>query len=263
LTLRYLVWTLFSPSQLLLLTLVAGAVLLSLGRAWLGRWLAGAAILGLLTFGVLPGSAYLARPLQARFPQPILPGQVTGIILLTGAELTDDSEAVGLPQLGRHGDRYVSTLRLAARYPDARIVVSGSPIGADGRSVLGSQTGIAKTILEDVGVDPRRLLIEQQSADTCDNASNTWALVRPQPDENWVVVTSAMHMPRAIACFRAAGWARIIPQPDDYEAFPSWDNLGTVRMVSRLTLLDLAAHEWLGLVYYRLSGRTTELFPAP
>jgi len=78
-----------------------------------------------------------------------------------------------------------------------------------------------------------------------------------------VVVTSAMHMPRAIACFRAAGWARIIPQPDDYEAFPSWGNLGTVRIVSRLTLLDLAAHEWLGLAYYRLSGRTTELFPAP
>lgn len=260
---RYLVWTLFSPSQLLLLTLVAGAVLLSLGRVWLGRWLAGAAILGLLTFGMLPGSAYLARPLQARFPQPALPERVTGIILLTGAELTDDSEAVGLPQLGRHGDRYVSALRLAAKYPDARIVVSGSPIGAHGRSVLGSQTGIARTILEQVGVDPRRIVVEQQSTDTCGNAANTKALIRPQPDENWVVVTSAMHMPRAIACFRAAGWAEIIPQPDDYEAFPSWGNLGTARMVSRLTLLDLAAHEWLGLVYYRLSGRTTELFPAP
>lgn len=258
-----LLWNLLSPSQLLLLALVGGALLLAVSRVRAGRWLAGLAIVGLLAFAVLPGAAYLARPLQLRFPQPTLPERVDGIILLTGAELADDSEAVGLPQLGRHGDRYVSTLRLAARYPDARIVVSGSPIGAHGRSVLGSQTGIARTILEQVGVDPRRIVVEQQSTDTCGNAANTKALVRPQPDENWVVVTSAMHMPRAIACFRAAGWAEIIPQPDDYEAFPSWGNLGTVRIVSRLTLLDLAAHEWLGLAYYRLSGRTTELFPAP
>lgn len=258
-----MLWNLLSPSQLLLIALVAGAVLLATGRMRLGRWLAGLAIAGLLAFGVLPGAAYLARPLQLRFPQPALPERVDGIVLLTGAEFTDESEAVGLPQFGRHGDRYVSTLRLAARYPAARIVVSGSPIGADGRSVLGSQTGVAKTILLDVGVDPRRLVIEQQSANTCDSARNTRALVQPRAGEHWVVVTSAMHMPRTIACFRAAGWTDIIPQPDDYEAFPAFDNLGAVRVISRLTLLDLAAHEWLGLIYYRVSGRTTELFPAP
>ena len=59
-----------------------GLRLSGLGRARLGRWLSGAAILGLLTFGVLPGSAYLARPLQARFPQPALPERVTGIDLM-------------------------------------------------------------------------------------------------------------------------------------------------------------------------------------
>ena len=30
-----------------------------------------------------------------------------------------------------------------------------------------------------------------------------------------------------------------------------------------LAMTDLAAHEWAGLLVYRLTGRTTELFPAP
>lgn len=258
-----LLWNLLSPSQVLLLALVAGSLLLMAGRGLLGRWLAGLAIAGLLVFGVLPGAAYLAQPLQLRFPQPVLPDRIDGIILLTGAELTDDSVAVGLPQLGRHGDRYLSTLRLATRYPEARVVVSGSPIVGQGRSLLASQTGVAATILRDSGLDPGRLVLEQGSMNTCDNATNTRALVQPEPGERWVVITSAMHMPRAVACFRAAGWMDVIPQPDDYEALPDFASVGTVRIISRLALLDLALHEWLGLIYYRLVGRTTELFPAP
>jgi len=254
---------LLSPSQLLLLTLVAGAVLLALGWQRPGRWLAGIAIVGLFAFGILPCAAYLAQPLQLRFPQPALPASITGIVLLTGAELTGDSEAVGLPQLGRHGDRYVAVLRLAVRYPEARVVVTGGPIGAHGAPVLASQTGVARTILEDVGLDPARLAIEQRSEDTCDSAVNTKALIKPGPGDAWVVVTSAMHMPRTVACFRAAGWGQVIPQPDDYEALPEWAGLGAANIIGRLKLLDLAAHEWLGLAYYRLTGRTQDLFPAP
>jgi uncharacterized SAM-binding protein YcdF (DUF218 family) len=70
-------------------------------------------------------------------------------------------------------------------------------------------------------------------------------------------------MPRTIACFRAAGWPEVIPQPADYlVTLGPWDS-GTFQIAENLLLLDAAAHEWLGLVYYRLVGRTQELFPAP
>lgn len=260
---RYLVWLVLSPSQLILLALAAGAVLLLLGVRRAGAWLTGAGLAGLLLFGLLPGAEYLARPLQERFPQPKLPSQVTGIVLLTGAELTDVSEAVGLPQLGPHGDRYVATLRLARLHPEARVVVTGSPIGAGGAPVLASQTGIARAILLDAGLDASRLTIEQQSSDTCENATNVRSLVKPGPGEAWVVVTSAMHMPRTVACLRAAGWGDAIPVPDDYESLPGISGTFTARIISRLDLLDLVAHEWVGLAYYRWSGRTQEFFPAP
>lgn len=260
---RYQIWGLLSPSQLILLSLAIGAALLWSGRARLGRWLAGFGIAGLVAFGFLPGAVYLAVPLQLRFPQPELPARVTGIILLTGAEIADTSEAIGLPQLGRHGDRYVATLRLANRYPDARVIVSGGPLLGEGRSVLGSQTGVSRRILDDVGIPSRRVLVEQASTDTCKSAVNTKALVQPKPGEAWIVVTSAMHMPRTIACFRAAGWPEVIAQPDDYEALPESSSFFSYRVISRLMLLDLVAHEWAGLAYYRLTGRTEHWFPAP
>jgi len=252
-----------SPSQLIVLALAAGAVLLLFGVRRAGSWLTGAGLAGLLLFGLLPGAEFLARPLQERFPQPQAPSQLTGIVLLTGAELTDVSEAVGLPQLGAHGDRYVATLRLAERHPGARVVVSGGPIGAGGAPALASQTGIARTILLDAGLDPARLTIEQQSSDTCENAANVRTLVQPRSGEAWVVVTSAMHMPRTVACLRAAGWNDAIPWPDDYESLPGIGGVFTARIISRLNLLDLAAHEWIGLAYYRMSGRTSQFFPAP
>jgi uncharacterized SAM-binding protein YcdF (DUF218 family) len=66
-------------------------------------------------------------------------------------------------------------------------------------------------------------------------------------------------MPRAIACFRATDW-RVVPHSTDY-------NYHTVFQVhlfaENLANIDLAVHEWIGLFYYRILGRTREIFPAP
>lgn len=262
-SIRYVLWHLLSPSQWIVLGLLAGATLLWSGRRSAGRLLVGGAAAALLLFGLLPGATYLARPLEGRFPQPVLPASISGIVLLTGAEVVATSEASGLPQLGSHANRYVAALRLAHRYPAARIVITGEPLLQQDRTGLGSQTAIARAILESVGVDPARIVYEQQSRDTCDNARNTRRLIDPAGDEKWVLVTSAIHMPRAVACFRAAGWYDLIPAPDAYQVAPGLPGPAAFRVVDNLDLLDDAVHEWLGLAYYRLAGRTTELFPAP
>jgi uncharacterized SAM-binding protein YcdF (DUF218 family) len=263
LNIRYFLWYLLSPSQLIILGLLAGALLLAAGLRRSGRVLVGGAALALLAFGLLPGARYLARPLEGRFPQPELPSSIAGIILLTGAEKVAASEASGLPQLGSHGNRYIAMLQLAQRYPSAPIVVSGEPLRQQGKPELGTQTAIARAIIDAVGVDPARIVYEQRSRDTCDNASNTRRLVTPAAGDRWVLVTSAIHMPRAVACFRAAGWDDVIPQPDAYQSAVGMHRAGTFRIVDNLDLLDDAVHEWLGLAYYRLAGRTSELFPAP
>lgn len=269
---RWLLWSLASPSQLLSAITVAGALLLLLTRgtagpptrwARIGRRLALVGGFGLLLFGLLPTSHCLARALESRFPVTgQLPGDVAGIILLSGSERPAASEAFGEPQLGADGTRYVAALRLAARYPDARFVYTGGASREPGKGPLGTQSAVAAEILGSIATNPARVGYESGSRDSCDHPRNVRALVRPQPGEHWVVVTSAMHMPRVMACFEAAGWGEVIPYPTDFKVSPGW-GAGTFQVADNLALLDAAAHEWLGLVYYRLSGRTHRLWPGP
>lgn len=270
-TLRWAIWHVASPSQWLLACAIAGALMLlvagdgrrggALARA--GRRLSLAGGLGLLVFGLLPTSHYLANALEARFPSPALPEDVAGIVLLAGSERPAPSEAYREPQLGEAGSRYVAALRLAARYPEARVVFTGdAPAGPD-RRPLGSQTDVAAEILGSVGLDRRRVTLETGSRDSCDHPRNVKALVGPAAGEAWLVVTSAMHMPRVIGCFRAAGWPQVIPYPTDYRVVLGGWGVGTFRITDNLALLDTALHEWVGLAYYRLTGRIAEFFPAP
>jgi uncharacterized SAM-binding protein YcdF (DUF218 family) len=255
------VWSLLSPSQLLLGAACLGALCLLLGWHRIGRWLCLSAGLGLLLFGVLPLAHYLALPLESRFPQPRLPRDLTGIVLLAGAERPAATEYSGEPQLNVQGSRYVTTLRLLHAHPESRLLFTGGP-AVDPASGRLAQTGVAQRILSSIGIEPTRVVFEEASADTCESAVNARARLQPAETERWVVVTSALHMPRTVACFRAAGWA-VIPQPADYRVVPGPWNMGSFNIVGNLALLDAALHEWLGLAYYRASGRTGEVFPAP
>jgi len=265
-SLRWLLWSFVSPSQVLLAAVIAGGLLLVFrhaGMARVGRILCVAGGLGLLLFGLLPTSHYLLHALETRFPRAELPAHVTGVVLISGSERAAASEVYGEPQLGAHASRYVAFLRLAARYPEARLVYTGGSRVEAGKGPLGTQTAVAAAILGGVGLDPARVTFEEQSRDSCDNASNTRALVQPKAGETWVVVTSAMHVPRIVACLRAAGWGDALPYPTDFKVVIGPWGGGTFQIADNLALLDLAAHEWGGLVYYRLTGRTKELFPAP
>lgn len=271
-SLRWLLWSLASPSQLLLGVTIAGALLLLFTTggvgppsraARVGKALAVTGGVGLLLFGLLPTSHYLAHALETRFPIPQLPQDVAGIILLSGSERPSASDAYGEPQTGSHGSRYIAALRLAHRYPEAQFVFSGGPRTEPGKGPLETQSAVAAAILENAGLEPSRLNFESESRDSCDHPVNVRALVRPQSGEHWVVVTSAMHMPRVIGCFRAAGWPEVIQYPTDFRVVVGGWNTGTFQVAENLSLLDIALHEWVGLAYYRVTGRIAEFFPSP
>jgi uncharacterized SAM-binding protein YcdF (DUF218 family) len=259
---RWGLWSIFAPSQVILACLALAAILLLLGKLRTGRWLA---VLGgtlLVIFGVLPTSHYLVHALEVRFPKPELPQRIDGILLLAGSERVAASAVYGEPHLQYNAGRYIATLRLAERHPEAKVVYTGGSKPDPSLGVVDGAMGVARSILLGSGLDARRVAFEGGSGDTCGSPLNAKRLLDPQPDQNWVVVTSAIHMPRTIGCFEAAGW-KVIPFPSDYLVILGGFNLGSVQIASNLELLDLAMHEWLGLVYYRLTGRIEDWFPAP
>lgn len=252
------------PSNFLVLMLLAGAVALLFSRTRrLGRAVMVVATLCLAIAGFSPLANLVLLPLENRFAQPDpLPERVDGIIILGGALDTVVSGARPYPAITTAGERLTVVPELAQRYPEARIVHSG------GQGVLFGNTTTeavaAGRIFEGFGLDPALVLLEDKSRNTWENAMETRALLRPKDGETYLLVTSAMHMPRAVGVFRQAGWTGLVPYPVDWRTRGSQDLwLGFDAISEGLTRLDLGVREWIGLGAYWLSGRSSALFPGP
>jgi uncharacterized SAM-binding protein YcdF (DUF218 family) len=102
-----------------------------------------------------------------------------------------------------------------------------------------------------------------QSRTTAEDAHHSAALLKPKPDEGRPLITAAMHMPRAVGCFRAAGF-QVRPYPVE---FMTRGRSGPFALFATgsatLIQFDRAAKEWIGLVAYRVMGKTDALFPGP
>jgi uncharacterized SAM-binding protein YcdF (DUF218 family) len=250
------------PSNIIGLLGISGMFALILGfrRTGLSFLVMSVALLAILGWSPAGPAALLL--LENRFPQPSITGPVAGIIMLGGAVDTHITAGRHSPALNEAAERLTATAELARLHPDARVLLSG---GANHLVHDNSPTEsqIAKDVLVSIGLPETRISIEELSRNTCENGSETAAAFQAKPGEQWLLVTSASHMPRAVACFRAAGM-NITPYPVDYRTRGSADWLRPVSTIATgLAASDLAMHEWLGLFVYRVLGLTEELFPSP
>jgi uncharacterized SAM-binding protein YcdF (DUF218 family) len=258
-----LFWFLAAPTNALTLGLLLAAVLLFTRVARPARWLALLCAIGLLLAGMSPLPFWLMRPLEDRFTRPVIDGPITGIIVLGGAVGTTR----GFTSLNDAGARMSDSAALALRHPEARLVFSGgdgSIIGVTGEGEATTEAEAARRFYTGLGVPEHRITLEDRSRNTRENAVFTRDLVKPQPGERWLLVTSAWHMPRSVGIFRRAGM-EVIPYPAD---FTTRGTARDYRHINRgfshgLMLTDLAVKEWIGLVVYRLVGYTDTLLPGP
>jgi uncharacterized SAM-binding protein YcdF (DUF218 family) len=253
---------LVAPSNLLLIALVVALLLSLTGWARGGRRILASAILFMALFGVGPGGNWLISPLENRFPAwDAARGAPDGIVVLGGSISPDHSVARGALALNESAERLTTIAGLARRFPDIPIVLVGG--NRDPRPGEPSESRLAKQLLEDFGIAPARIRLEERSRSTAENAAFAKALIDPAPGARWLLVTSAHHMPRAVGLFRAAGFA-VEAYPVDWRLGGVKDLWGTSSSVGRgLARTDTAFHEWIGLLVYRLSGRTSEFLPGP
>ena len=250
------------PSNLLISLGLLGIVLMATRYARVGRGLAVASIVLIAIAGFSPLGNALILPLEERFPPwDAARGAPTGIISLGGAFDTVVSPARGEIALNEAAERLTAIAGLVRRYPQAHIVFSGG----SGRLIYGGATEaeLAARLFESFGIEKQRIILEQKSRDTDENARFTKELLLPKPGERWLLVTSAHHMPRSIGAFRAAGFP-VEAYPVDYRTRGAVDLLRPFATLGDgLRRTDTAMREWVGLVIYWLTGRTAELFPAP
>jgi uncharacterized SAM-binding protein YcdF (DUF218 family) len=249
------------PTNFLVLLGILGVILLATRFAALGRKLLIASMLLLAICGFLPLGNLLLYPLEKRFPPwDADRGAPDGIIVLGGPIDADLSAAHDTPVISSAPDRIVAAVELARKYPNARIVFTGgSPnlISNDAR-----EADFAGEIFEALGIDKKRLILERRSRNTYENAAFSKALVAPKPGERWLLVTSAFHMPRAVGLFGKVGFA-VEPYPVDWRVGGGAGLFAFSQAAIGLARTDIASREWLGLLAYRLAGRTDALFPGP
>lgn len=254
------------PSSVLWLALLSGLVL----REWVPRLrrtgvaLSVFGLLALLLVGISPLANAVILPLEERFPARTaagIQGPVAGIILLGGAEDGWVSTGRGALAVNEAAERITETARLALAHPQAKVVVTGGVANLVNKGAVGTRE-IAQ-FFQDLGVSPDRLIAETKSRNTHENATLTLPLINAKPGETWLLVTSAYHMPRSVGVFRKAG-LDVVAYPVDFRVRGTEDlTRWFPTMPSGLKRFDTAVKEWAGLIAYRLTGRTSALFPAP
>lgn len=236
------------------------AVLLALGLLLLRRWRrAGTALLWsalavLLLQGWEPLPDALLRRLEARHPAPAKLDlqSYAGVIVLGGG--IDDSyvwQGHTQPALNHAAERLTAALPLLQRAPELKLLFTGGEVGLIFKGLTEAER--ARRFYASLGVDPQRLIFESASRTTYENAVLSAALPGVDKTRPWLLLTSAWHMPRAMATFERAGW-NVTPWPADYRAGleTPWTQYSLAEGAAKW---KTALHEVLGLLVYRLTGR--------
>ncbi len=255
-----ILWFPARPGHFAIILGFIGLFLVWRGRRF-GRWLILFSLGFFALLVVTPVNQWLLMPLEDRFPRPAeAPAHVDAIIVLGGAVEQNITEARGIPSLNGASERMTEGVILARRYPDARVVFTGG----QGSFVHGGLTeaDVARQLWTAMGLPPERVIYEDQARNTHENAVLTARLLDPKPGQVFLLVTSASHMPRSVAVFRAAGFRDIVPWPVNFRTGHTWAAQYDAPFPERLGQFEWAIREWIGLIAYRLMGRTESVLPA-
>lgn len=247
-----LFWMLAAPSHWVGALVLACALCLILGRVRIARVLALAAALLLVVAGVLPLSSYIIRDLENQYPRPAWPAHVDGILILGAGYNTEVLRTRHAPASNAAAYRLTEAYGAALHYPQARVVFSGGSGSLGGTDW--SEAESARYVLVQMGLDPRRLILEPRSRNTDENIRFSKELVKPKPGETWLLVTSAVHMPRSMAIARKNDWP-MVAWPSDYITGPQIGGMD-FNIGPNLAMTDFAVHEAIGVIAYRITGKS-------
>jgi len=246
------------PVGLCLGILILGLVCLwATRRQRLGKVLVtlGTVLLLLLSTSLL--SSWLLAPLEQRYPALLHPETVSWgpkgsappkwIVVLGGGHVSDPglpaNSQINAATLGR----LVEGVRLYKAIPGSKLLLSG---GAVFDPVPEAEVMARIAVL--LGVKPQDIMLERDSRDTADEAE---IIAKMIGREKFILVTSAVHMPRAMALFKRRG-LQPNPAPTDFRA-PYTKSFGPDRFfpgVWSLGQTQTALHEYLGLAWAWLRG---------
>ncbi len=256
--LKKVVSRLFFPLPVCLEILLIGLILLWFSRRQkAGKVLISLGVMLLLLLSNASFSNLFLRPLEERYP-PLLWAAGNGaprglenveFIVVLGGSASPDPEIPLESQLDEVTlVRLLEGIRLLRQMPGRKIILSGGKVFA---SIPSAE--LMARLAKELGVDRNDILVESESRDTSDEARLISSMVGPKP---FILVTSASHMPRAMALFRKMGM-NPFPAPTDYQARHEKRASPEAFYPDPGGLLSatIATYEYLGLGWEKLTGQ--------
>lgn len=196
---------------------------------------------------------WMMRALERPFSPPAaVPRDVGAIVLLGGGVRQEPSGGFALSD-----DSTARTLHAAAVYRaiGPRIVVVTGGV-ASGRPDRAPVAPLMRDLLVRLGVPGGDILVEDRSRTTHENALRTAEILASLGKTRIALVTEAHHLRRSVAAFRAQG-LDVVPAGCSYTGSdPPELPVGLLPDAGAALKVQRATHEWLGLVWYQLKGRT-------
>jgi uncharacterized SAM-binding protein YcdF (DUF218 family) len=245
---------LIAPMHLVFAILLV-AWLLSRRRPRLARTLLGLGLTILYLASAPWSSRYLLSTLERQYPisaSTELP-PADAIVVLGGTTHPVESPRIEAEEI--NGARVQRAARLFHAKKAPKIIVSGGVVYRATSGLTRTEADDMAELLEMMGVPAEAILREGGSRNTFENAANTIGILEAMQCRQVLLVTSAFHMPRAMALF---GRSKLIllPAPSDPRStgandewrdfFPGPDGL---------KLTTFAINEWVGILGYRLLGK--------
>ncbi len=238
------------PSHFSTFAIVAGGLLAlwSRGRKYGVRLLiVGALVYCVMSSGVV--ATLLISPLEYRYPvvsELESPSPVDTAVVLAAYAVHDPNMPLSSRASVAAVYRVVEAAHIVRQAGLRRVIVSGTGATAEVMAEMLIGLGVAESIVE----------IDDTSRHTSESAS--W-LNKRLSDQDFYLVTSAGHMPRAMATFRAQGM-RPIAMPTDFKLPREAWRASITPSPIHLEASDMAIHEYLALAWYRLNGTTETLW---
>jgi uncharacterized SAM-binding protein YcdF (DUF218 family) len=192
---------------------------------------------------------YQSQPVEIDTIKPCSAG-----ILLGGLAGYDESLKKGF--FNQTSDRFIQTVRLFETGKISNIVVSG------GNAIFVKESGyneadfLVKNLL-DLQIPSTHIISETKSRNTLENAAFCKKMLDSMGFKGpYVLVTSAIHMPRALKVFKKAG-VEVIPFPSNYvitESATEFSFRYLVPSANALILWSVLLREWLGHIQLAIAN---------
>jgi uncharacterized SAM-binding protein YcdF (DUF218 family) len=251
-----IMWLLLAPANfILILFLLSGLIWFFNKKLSRVAFLSAGTLFVLI--GIFPIGHNLLVYLEKNYEQSFLEDKAfEGILVLGGYFSPDIYNAKKIPSLNSNGDRVVEALRLIQQFPHAKIIFSGKVGSLRKYSV--SETEITKEFLRPFDIKADQIIFESNSRNTYENIKFSYELLKPEPEEEWLLLTSAYHMNRAMRVAKSYNW-KLIPHPVDYRTNGKYKIFPYALKVSHsFYQFEIALKELVGLIFYRFSGKILE-----